>query len=99
MDNITREEYEDMFVGMIPANTDEEGMKKFVEHDPVNHPSHYCYGKIEPIDFIIDKNLDFCRGNAIKYIVRAGKKEGAPVKEDIKKAIFYLNAYIKNMED
>lgn len=40
----------------------------------VDHPSHYNNGKIEVIDFIEDKNLNFHRGNAIKYIPRAGLK-------------------------
>ena len=39
--------------------------------DNIKHPSHYTYGKIECIDFILDKNLDFPLGNAVKYIVRA----------------------------
>lgn len=47
--------------------------------DNVNHPSHYTDGKIEVIDFIEQKNLDFHRGNAVKYIARAGKKD--PEKE------------------
>lgn len=43
-------------------------------HDPVNHPSHYTYGKIETIDYIEDKGLGFNLGNAVKYISRAGHK-------------------------
>lgn len=41
----------------------------------VNHPSHYNDGKIEVIDFIEDKHLNFHRGNAVKYIARDGKKD------------------------
>ena len=48
-------------------------------NDPVNHPSHYTDGKIEVLDFIEDKKLNYHRGNAIKYICRAGKKD--PEKE------------------
>jgi len=40
----------------------------------VEHPAYYNDGKIEVIDFIDDKKLDFCLGNAVKYIARAGKK-------------------------
>lgn len=90
--NLTREEYEDMFVDILPPNTNYEEVVKDA-NDPVNHPSHYTYGKIETIDFITDKGLDFCRGNAIKYIIRAGKKEGTNWQEDIQKAIWYLNYY------
>jgi hypothetical protein len=67
-------------------------------NDPVNHPSHYTKGKIECIDFIMDKKLNFCRGNAVKYIVRAGLKDPTKEVEDLKKAIFYLNAEIREIE-
>ena len=43
-------------------------------NDNINHPKHYTDGKIEVIDFIEDKKLGFCLGNAVKYISRAGKK-------------------------
>ena len=66
--------------------------------DPVNHPSHYCTGNIEVIDFIMDKKLNFCRGNAIKYIVRAGLKDKNKTIEDLQKAIFYINREIKELE-
>lgn len=59
--------------------------------DPVNHPAHYTQGKIECIEFIADKQLNFCRGNAVKYIVRAGHKDPAKEVEDLEKAVFYLN--------
>ena len=45
-----------------------------MEHDNVNHPSHYTDGNIEVLDFIEDKKLNYHRGNAVKYICRAGKK-------------------------
>lgn len=65
--------------------------------DIVNHPSHYTDGKIEVIDFIEDKNLNFHRGNAIKYISRAGKKNPEKEIEDIQKAIWYLEREIKRL--
>ena len=68
-------------------------------NDPVNRPSHYIDGKIEVIDFIEDKKLGFCLGNAIKYIARAGKKDPTKEREDIKKAIWYLNRYLKELEE
>jgi len=73
-------------------------------NNPVNHPAHYTYGKIETIDFIEDKCLDFLLGNAVKYIARAGHKEeqGKSLKEktieDLKKAVWYLNRKIKGLE-
>lgn len=68
------------------------------KYDPVNRPVHYTSGKIEVIDFIEDQKLGFCLGNAIKYIARAGKKDKAKEKEDIKKAIWYLERYIKECD-
>lgn len=76
-------------------------------NNPVTHPSHYTSGKIEVIDFITDQKLDFCLGNVVKYISRAGKKEGDENKnqtiedktiEDLKKARFYLDYKIKMLE-
>lgn len=66
-------------------------------NDPVNHPSHYTTGKIEVIDFITDKKLDFCRGNAVKYIVRAGLKDPMKEVEDLEKARFYINRAIEDL--
>jgi hypothetical protein len=58
--------------------------------DMVNHPPHYTFGKYEVIDVIEDWGLNYHRGNAIKYLARAGKKNENVV-EDLKKAIFYIN--------
>lgn len=67
-------------------------------NDPVNHPSHYTDGKIEVIDFILDKHLDFCRGNAVKYISRAGKKNPEKEIEDLEKASWYINKEIQRLK-
>ena len=70
------------------------------DFDPVNRPSHYTDSNIEVIDYIEDKKLGFCLGNAIKYISRAGKKKdnGRDMIdkeiEDLKKAIWYINRKI-----
>ena len=66
--------------------------------DSVNHPFHYNKGKIECIDYILDQDLNFCRGNAIKYIVRAGLKDKTKEIEDLQKAVFYLNREIENLK-
>lgn len=70
-----------------------------MEHDNVNHPSHYTDGNIEVLDFIEDKKLNFHRGNAVKYICRAGKKSKETEIEDLQKAVFYLNREIKNLKN
>ena len=80
-------------------NIEGKGMCKNTE-DKVNHPSHYTYGKIEVIDFIEDKELNFNLGNVVKYVARAGKKKSsgksleAKTLEDLKKAKWYLDREI-----
>lgn len=64
----------------------------------VNHPDYYNTGKIEVIDYIEDKHLGFHLGNAIKYISRAGLKNKSKAKEDIEKAIWYLQRYIEKLD-
>lgn len=68
-------------------------------NDPVNRPSHYTDGKIDVIDFIEDKKLGFCLGNAIKYIARAGKKNKDKEVEDLEKAIWYIKRRIKEIQE
>lgn len=62
--------------------------------DMVNHPPHYKQGGIETIDVIEAWQLDFCLGNAVKYISRAGKK--GDMVEDLEKAQWYLTRAIAN---
>ena len=57
--------------------------------DNINHPTHYQGNGLDAIQVIESFNLNFSLGNAVKYILRAGKKNDA--QEDIKKAIWYLN--------
>lgn len=68
--------------------------------DAVNHPSHYNMGGIEVIDAIEAWGFGegFNRGNAIKYIARAGRKDPAKEVEDLKKARFYIDAEITRLE-
>ena len=79
---------------------------RFKMEDNVNHPPHYTWLKdkcgIEVID--ITRHMDFCLGNAIKYILRAGLKQEASMSdkekeiEDLKKAIWYINDRINQLE-
>jgi uncharacterized protein DUF3310 len=69
---------------------------KHRERDMVNNPPHYTFGKFEVIDVVEDWQLDFNLGNAIKYIARHRHK-GKPL-EDLKKAKWYLERAIKNLE-
>ena len=63
----------------------------------INHPSHYKGGQFEVIEIIEDFELDFCLGNAIKYILRCEKKENTV--QDLKKAVWYLNRKINQLEE
>ncbi len=59
-------------------------------------PTHYTRGSIEVWDFIRDQGLNYFRGNAIKYICRAGFKSPHTEIEDLKKAIHYLENELHN---
>jgi hypothetical protein len=58
----------------------------------IDHPEHYQGQNLEVIDVIEAFDLSFRLGNAIKYILRAGRK-GAR-KEDLQKAVWYINREI-----
>ena len=69
-------------------------------HEAVHHPNHYG-GKDNPyeaIKIIEHFNLGVCLGNAIKYIVRAGKKDPKKTLEDLEKVKWYLNREINNLK-
>lgn len=71
-------------------------LMSYTEADNVNSPAHYKAGGIETIDFIEAKGLGYNLGNVIKYVSRADHK-GKKL-EDLKKAQWYLNREITNME-
>lgn len=50
--------------------------------------SHYMNYKIQPIDYTLANNLNFCQGNVVKYITRYKDKNGA---EDLRKAKHYID--------
>ena len=69
--------------------------------DPVNHPPHYTTGGIETLDVIRakmspDRFQGYLMGNVLKYLLRCEYKEKRV--EDIKKAQFYLNALVEEMD-
>jgi hypothetical protein len=62
-----------------------------------NIPTHYENGTDKDvIDFCHDYSLNFCKGSAVKYIARAGKKDNEI--DDLKKAIDFLKREIKKLE-
>lgn len=60
--------------------------------DPVNHPRHYTQhpSKVECIQ--ITEHMNFCLGNAMKYIWRADLKNGL---EDLEKAKWYIERELR----
>lgn len=66
--------------------------------DMVNHPPHYTAGAVECIDAIRaalgdDGLVAYCRGNAIKYLWRTGKKGDAV--QDMEKAVWYITKAVE----
>lgn len=86
-----------------PTDDMTEYVEKYLEAvkpDPVNRPAHYTSGGIECIDamqaaFGAEAVKDFCLCNAFKYLWRHRSKNGV---EDLKKARWYLNRLIREME-
>ena len=83
-------------------NAEAECCDKEPDIDMVNHPSHYTQGGIECIDCIKSATVGkvgieaFCVGNAIKYLFRYEEKNGV---EDVKKARWYIDRLIKELEN
>lgn len=85
------------------------GLKKIYngEDDNVNHPPHYSWLKeicgVEPIEIL--RHMDFDLGNAMKYLLRCGRKgvledgsvDTGKAIEDLEKAIFYINDKIEGI--
>lgn len=73
--------------------------------DNVNHPKHYTSDPSGVECIQITKYRDFCIGNAIKYLWRAGLKSDSNVIdkekeiEDLQKAIWYINEKIKMLQN
>lgn len=63
--------------------------------DPINNPAHYqavchcpnCGHAIEAIS--ITERFSFVVGNALKYLLRAGRKDGSSAAQDYGKAAWY----------
>ena len=65
-------------------------------NDAVNHPVHYNAYPVEVIE--ITEHLNFCRGNVVKYVARAGLKSKDNEIEDLEKAKWYLNREIERVK-
>lgn len=84
--------------GLMTCKND--GLKR-IENDIVNHPTHYCNGKIECIDALEAATTGLqgieavCTANAIKYLWRWKHKNGVT---DLYKAQWYIDRLIKQQE-
>lgn len=93
--NVNKDDLRIVFIDEVP----ETPTKTETEFDNVNHPKHYTDGrKYEPIEVIEDWKLDFCLGNAVKYISRAGRKDETKTIEDLEKAKWYIDREIRNLK-
>lgn len=62
-------------------------------NDAVNHPAHYTEHPSGVECIVVTEHMNFCLGNAVKYIWRAGLKDNDAV-EDLRKAVWYINREI-----
>lgn len=92
----------DIIDNIVPVSFTDNDTKK--NKETVNHPDHYHPGTYEAINVIEAWNLDFCLGNAIKYISRLGRKSDSSLTQkeknidDLKKAIWYLNRELEGIQ-
>jgi len=61
-------------------------------------PTHYRKQPIQPTEIIDAYGLDFKRGNALKYLLRAGSKPSEEKNDDLLKAIWYLICEMHSIE-
>ena len=94
--------YEEMMAKWDLSKLEEKPQTEYIKTtDNVNHPSHYGQGNIEAIEYISDfltkeEYQGYLRGNIAKYLHRWPYKNKL---EDLKKASWYLNRLIKEMEN
>jgi len=65
--------------------------------DLVNHPPHYGSHPSGVECITIVEHMNFNVGNAIKYLWRAGLKDGVDPVEDLRKAAWYVNREIERI--
>ena len=66
-------------------------------NDLVNHPPHYTAHPSGVECIQVTEHMNFCLGNAVKYIWRADLKNDAI--EDLKKAVWYVNREIERRKN
>lgn len=86
-------ELKNKFVPLVPTEITKKPL-----YDNVDFPKHY---NIHPsgVECIqVTEHMNFCLGNAVKYLWRAGIKSENKL-EDLKKAVYYINREIKRIEN
>ena len=63
----------------------------------INHPQHYKRGKA-PECIEVVRWMNFNLGSAMKYLYRAGLKDGNPDTQDLRKALWYIQDEINRLE-
>lgn len=66
--------------------------------DPVNHPKHYISDPSGVECIQITRHRNFNIGNAIKYLWRAGLKDGNSDIQDLQKAVWYIQDEIERLQ-
>ena len=68
--------------------------------ETIDHPKYYGGDTVyEHVKVVKAWGLDYLLGNATKYLCRAGKKSKDTAVEDLKKAIWYIECKIKDLEE
>jgi hypothetical protein len=65
-------------------------------HDPINRPAHYTEHPSGVECIQITEHMNFCLGNAVKYIWRANLKHEDPI-QDLQKAHWYIEREIERL--
>jgi len=76
-----------------------DAFKSLEEPERINHPDHYHRDTVEVIDIIEAWELNFSRGNVLKYLARAGHKDPSRELEDLEKAQWYLAREIERLKN
>jgi hypothetical protein len=79
---------------------------EFLLKENIDHPSHYG-GEHDPYETVkvieawygLEGLKYFCLGSNLKYLTRAGKKEGNSEQQDLEKAQWYIDYYNKRLRE
>lgn len=83
----------------MPTQEDKDAAQRQAEDDAKVNPAHYAeLGSYSAVHVIQKWGLGFLSGNALKYIQRAGTKPGESEAVDLKKAVWYLNRRIHELD-